>query len=49
MSKKSIEILSNNSQLKKLKTQAKLNARKFKIEDVVEMYLSVYKKTLKST
>ena len=49
MSKKSIEILSNDSQLKKLKAQAKLNAKKFKIEDVVEMYLSVYKQTLKST
>ena len=49
MSKKSIEILSSESKLKKLKALAKLNAKKFKIEDVVERYLIVYKKTLKST
>ena len=49
MSKKSIEILSSESKLKKLKALAKLNAKKFKIEDVVERYLIVYNKTLKST
>ena len=49
MSKKSVEILSKENQLKRLKARARLNAKKFKIEDVVEMYLSVYKKTLKST
>ena len=49
MSKKSIEILSSESKLKKLKASAKLNAKKYKIEDVVEKYLSVYHKTLKST
>ena len=49
MSKKSVEILSNENQLKRLKARARLNAKKFKIEDVVEMYLSAYKKTLKLT
>ena len=49
MSKKSIEILSNENQLKRLKARARLNAKKFKIEDVVEMYLGAYKKTLKLT
>ena len=49
MSKKSIEILSSEIKLKKLKASAKLNAKKYKIEDVVEKYLSVYHKTLKST
>ena len=46
MAKKSIEILSNDDLLKKLKNQAFENAKRFDIKKVIKQYESIYKKAI---
>ena len=46
MAKKSIEILSNDELLKKLKNQAFENAKRFDIKKIIKQYESVYKKAI---
>ena len=47
MAKKSIEILSDQTTLQKLKKSSRENAKRYDIEKVLELYINVYDRTLK--